>query len=137
MTEVECVRLLAARHLGRLATIVDHAPRVTPVNYRWIASAVEFCSQPGTKRDALSRSRVAFEIDEFDVVAHTGWSVQVVGWAAPCSLEGAGADAAAVPWCGLPDDPEWFRIHADLVTGRRIVRAPTSTEPERRPFDVT
>ena len=75
----ECLRLLAADEVGRLAVVVGHAPMIVPVNYRLDGDRVVFRSDPGTKVDYGLRSPVAFEIDGIDRAAHTGWSVVVTG----------------------------------------------------------
>ena len=80
LTRSECFELLAHEHLGRVAVVDDHGPVVIPVNFVLDRHMVVFRTDEGTKLDAASRgSRVAFEVDGMDAVAHTGWSVLVRG----------------------------------------------------------
>ena len=122
----ECLTLLERHHLGRIGVVADGQPLVLPVNYAMHESDVVFRTDPGTKLQAALESRVAFEIDGHDDMYHEGWSVLVVGHAE------AVADTARtrryeqlplMPWTGPKS--HWIRIHADAITGRRIVRAPS------------
>lgn len=78
----------------------------------------------GTKLDAaLHHAVVAFEVDDFDPLYHSGWSVMVTGVAEevtdPCELHGLfGAPLAR--WAP-PGQERLVAVAADLVTGRRIV----------------
>jgi len=63
-----------------VAVSVGALPAIFPVNYATLDGDVVFRSGPGTKLTAAARgSVVAFEVDEADRFAHTGWSVMVVG----------------------------------------------------------
>jgi nitroimidazol reductase NimA-like FMN-containing flavoprotein (pyridoxamine 5'-phosphate oxidase superfamily) len=77
----ECLDLLAANSVGRLA-VVDHGrPMVVPVNYRLSPDGIIVRTDVGTKLEAGSQHLVALEIDEIDSASHTGWSVLVSGHA--------------------------------------------------------
>ena len=124
----ECLRLLATRRLGRVAVGIEGwSPLIRPVNYRLDPSSqsVIFRSGRGTKLTSLLRAHaVTFEADEIDEAARTGWSVIVSGRAEEVvragdlvHLEALGLD----PW--VPGDlPHWFRVRAEMVSGRRIAR---------------
>ncbi len=116
----ECRRLLATHHLGRLAVLVDDAPRIFPVNYGLVDDGIVFCSGGGNKVEAARRGRVAFEIDDSDPLAHTGWSVVAVGSVRELDQRAVGRIPVA-PWCG-GDHEHWLRIDIDEISGRRIVR---------------
>ncbi|HUI49174.1 MAG TPA: pyridoxamine 5'-phosphate oxidase family protein, partial [Acidimicrobiia bacterium] len=58
----ECLRLLAANHVGRLAVVVKEQPVVVPVNYALMGRQIVFRSDTGTKLHASAGRRVAFEI---------------------------------------------------------------------------
>lgn len=118
-----CVRKLASRGIGRLAVVADDVPLVVPVNYAWVDGAVVFATDDGTKAQALSTGRAAFEIDEIDGWEHTGWSVLVVGHAA-ASPDVDPATAPVVPWCGATAGTIWMRLVPEQITGRRITRRP-------------
>src|SRR5687767_12164514 len=75
----ECLELLADDVIGRLAVVVGGAPLVFPVNYVLDGEAVVFRTASGTKLDLGARQPAAFEIDGFDRLVHSGWSVLVSG----------------------------------------------------------
>ena len=75
----ECLALLRADVVGRIAVLDGTSPRIFPVNYVLDGEAVVFRSADGTKVDDGPRAEVCFEIDGFDREARTGWSVVVVG----------------------------------------------------------
>jgi hypothetical protein len=72
----------------------------------------------------LREYKVAFEIDDFDTAARTGWSVLIQGSAHHVQSEAERASVAAAgvePWPG--GERELFlRIVPSRVTGRRIIR---------------
>jgi nitroimidazol reductase NimA-like FMN-containing flavoprotein (pyridoxamine 5'-phosphate oxidase superfamily) len=119
----ECLALLERHHIGRIGVVVDGQPLVLPVNYAMSGSDVVFRSDEGTKLHGALGGRVAFEIDGHDNVYHEGWSVLVVGRAEAVSDRARlrqYEQLPLVPWTG--PKARWVRIHADAVTGRRIVR---------------
>ena len=80
LDQVECRRLLAERHLGRLAIPDFGGPVIFPVNYVFDQDLVVFRTDPGSKLDAaIERESVAFEVDATDEATRTGWSVVVRG----------------------------------------------------------
>lgn len=125
----ECLRLLRTCRLGRVAVAVEGwSPLIRPVNYRFdpASQSVVFRSGRGTKLTGLLRAHaVAFEVDEIDEAACTGWSVIVSGPAEEVVRPGDLAHVEALgldPW--VPGDlPHWFRVRTEMVSGRRIARA--------------
>lgn len=120
----ECLRLLAAGHLGRVALCVGALPVIVPVHYALLGRDPVFRTDAGTKLLAASAGHVlCLEIDDADPVNHRGWSVLVTGQAEvlhrPEDLEAAEA-LPLRPWVGHGD--AFVRIEAALVSGRRIVR---------------
>ncbi len=80
LAEDECRRLLAERHLGRLAVPDFGGPVIFPVNYVLDQDAPVFRTDPGSKLDAATeRESVAFEVDAVEEATRTGWSVVVRG----------------------------------------------------------
>jgi nitroimidazol reductase NimA-like FMN-containing flavoprotein (pyridoxamine 5'-phosphate oxidase superfamily) len=119
----ECWRLLETRSVGRIGVVVDEQPEIIPVNYVVVDSAVLFRTEGGTKLHALETHRlVAFEADDFDARARTGWSVLVKGRAEeirdPAALRQLRA-MALEPWAA-GEHPHWIRIVPFEITGRRI-----------------
>jgi nitroimidazol reductase NimA-like FMN-containing flavoprotein (pyridoxamine 5'-phosphate oxidase superfamily) len=93
------------------------------VNYVVDGDRIVVRTNPGTKLDAALRNAVvAFEVDHYDPVAHTGWSVLVTGRATVIDDQ---TDIAAVKrlplraWGAVPAD-RFVAISMDLVNGRRI-----------------
>jgi CBS domain-containing protein len=79
LSEEECLELLRAHRIGRIA-LSDHGqPLIFPVNYAADDRAVVFRTAPGMKLTESPMTKVAFEIDEVDTAAGTAWSVLVQG----------------------------------------------------------
>lgn len=126
LDHAECLRLLAATSLGRLAVSVEGWPPVIrPVNYVFDESSqsIVFRSARGSKLTALLLStEAAFEIDGIEPEAKTGWSVIVIGAAEEITQA---AEIARLGQLGLRplapgDKPHWIRIRSTVVSGRRI-----------------
>ena len=125
LPEEECFELLGRHHVGRVAVTVGALPAVFPVNYTMLDGAIVFRTGDGTKlRAALNQTVVAFEIDDLDAFAHTGWSVMAIGVAS--QLEGdALARAKRLPlrpWADGERD-HYVRVVPEMVSGRRIIHA--------------
>jgi nitroimidazol reductase NimA-like FMN-containing flavoprotein (pyridoxamine 5'-phosphate oxidase superfamily) len=101
------------------------APLIRPVNYVFDPSSqsVVFRSARGSKLTGLMLSaQASFEIDDFDPADRSGWSVIVTGVAEEVTgpteldrLEQLGLSSVAPG-----PDPHWIRVHATVVSGRRI-----------------
>ena len=118
----ECEALLRTQRVGRVG-VCTHQPLVLPVVHALLDNDVVFRTAPGEKLIAAALNRtVAFEIDEYDVSARTGWSVIVVGTAeevvAPEELTRVRA-LELQPWAGEVRD-RFVRIRAEEVSGRRV-----------------
>jgi nitroimidazol reductase NimA-like FMN-containing flavoprotein (pyridoxamine 5'-phosphate oxidase superfamily) len=120
----ECLRLLGTATLGRIGVSSGALPTVLPVNFRFDGRRILFRTGVGTKLDAATQNAVvAFEVDEIDPLAHTGWSVVVRGVA--CELtdadELAGAQLRPLARWASGDDHRVVAIQPEIVSGRRIV----------------
>jgi len=129
----ECVRLLAADEIGRLAVNAGHAPTIVPVNYRMDGDAVVFRTDWGTKLEMGRRAPVSFEIDSFDREHRTGWSVVVSGRLEEVEVYDAETydrvhQLLIDPWAG-GEKAHWVRIVPGRITGRRIGPTPEVPEP--------
>jgi nitroimidazol reductase NimA-like FMN-containing flavoprotein (pyridoxamine 5'-phosphate oxidase superfamily) len=115
----ECLRLLRSQGIGRLAVATPGtSPLVVPVNYLVDGDEVVFRSGAGSKLRALRGAPVSFEVDEFDTLRRTGWSVLVRGSAYETThweIEHLPVE----PWAP-GDKAHWIRIVPDAVSGRRI-----------------
>ncbi len=130
----ECLRLLAARSFGRLAVgIGEGVPAIRPLRYAFDerSRSIVLRIGDGSMLHAVSHdAKAAFEIDEVDEQAKTGWSVIVTGVARlitdPAEIERF-EDSGAVDWA--PGEPtRLVAVRAQTVSGRRITSA-----AERRP----
>ncbi len=123
LAEDECMRLLRSAAIGRLALSVRALPVVLPVNFALASDGIVIRTGAGTKLDqACDHAVVAFEVDGFDPITQTGWSVLVQGTAsvlsAPAELHDADQLGLA-PW-GNPHADSFVKVGLDLVTGRRL-----------------
>ena len=124
LSREECLELLDAHHVGRVALLTGAAPVIVPVNYRltgargltWIALRTRFGG-------VIERSsEVAFEIDHVDDATRTGWSVLVRGTLHHLDPEGANFDAGfdSEPW--LTDRDAWMIIQPYSIEGRKLTQ---------------
>jgi hypothetical protein len=126
----DCVHLLTAYGLGRLAITVREQPIILPVNYAMDGDRVVFRTDRGTRLHGAIGRAVAFEIDGFDRLYHEGWSVVVIGVADEVTdpIEIARLSKLPLgPWAPGAK-AHWVRVHPGAITGRRLVRgggAPT------------
>ena len=120
----ECLQLLEAQPVGRVAFTLAGRPMVLPVNFVLDREEIVFRTGAGSKLATALRSIgvVAFEVDHFDPQSQTGWSVLVQG-----SMDGilditemARLDQLGLaPWLET-SRPHWVRITTERVTGRVI-----------------
>lgn len=129
LSEQESLRLAAGAAVGRIGFTGRYGPVVLPVNFKLIDGAVVFRTDNESALEEDLRTgitdaeyRVAFEIDEIDRTARTGWSVMIQGAAHYVEepKERAAAAAARIdPWVGGEKDV-YIRIRPTLVSGRRV-----------------
>jgi uncharacterized protein len=122
----ECASLLRTQRIGRVG-LSTPGPMVLPVQYAVLDGDVVFRTAPGEKLIAAVMGRtVAFEIDDFDGSAMTGWSVVVLGPAEEVTdrveLERM-RELDLHPWAGELRD-RFVRIRSEELSGRRIDPAP-------------
>ncbi|TYK45373.1 pyridoxamine 5'-phosphate oxidase family protein [Actinomadura decatromicini] len=128
LDRAECLRLVSAADVGRVAFDDGEGPTVVPVNHAVDGDAVIFRTSAAGR---LNRSlhtlvtggeiRAAFEVDQFDQATHEGWSVLVRGGAHPLTDDEIPHVAQVRPWPGGERDA-WFRLAAHEVSGRRLRR---------------
>jgi uncharacterized protein len=114
--------LLREAGVGRLAVVVDGHPDVFPVNHIVDNESVVFRSAAGTKLAGCAGHPVAFEVDGYDEVTASAWSVVVKGQAMQVNqlydvLEVI--ELPLFPWHSGPK-PHFIRIEAGTITGRRF-----------------
>ena len=136
LDEAECLRLISAGGIGRIAFTGRFGPTVLPVNYQLHQGTIVFRTAEDSPTDedlrtgiANAEYKVAFEIDDFSLAAREGWSVLVQGAlhhvdspAERASLRGAGVE----PWAGGPREL-FLRVIPSRISGRRISRKTTAS----------
>jgi nitroimidazol reductase NimA-like FMN-containing flavoprotein (pyridoxamine 5'-phosphate oxidase superfamily) len=124
MDRAECLRLLRAATVGRIAFIERGLPAIQPVNFTVDGNNVIIRTSGGGKlAAAVTGAMVAFETDEVDPATRSGWSVVVLGHASLVRdidelVALAGPDSH--PWVPGRSD-HVIRIKSERITGRRIV----------------
>jgi nitroimidazol reductase NimA-like FMN-containing flavoprotein (pyridoxamine 5'-phosphate oxidase superfamily) len=124
LSREECLELLAAAGIGRIAVSIGALPVILPVHIAMLDGDTFLRTGPGTKLDAaMANAVVALEADAFSAEDGSGWSVLVQGMAAevtdPATLE----RAAALPlpmWPGGDAGGRIVRIRSQAVSGRRL-----------------
>ena len=126
LTRADCFDLVSTRRIGRLAVMLRAgSPHVVPVNYLLDGETIVFRSGPGSKLTALRERLVSFQVDAFDDLHRTGWSVLIQGIAHDTETPPPGLDID--PWAPGERD-HWVRITAAVVGGRRITLPLWSTD---------
>jgi nitroimidazol reductase NimA-like FMN-containing flavoprotein (pyridoxamine 5'-phosphate oxidase superfamily) len=125
LDEEVCRQMLERCTFGRVAFGDAEGLTVLPVNCVFAQDAVLFRTSPGSALDRLGSGHVvAFEADQVDPIAESGWSVLVRGTATHVTDSdqlAAIAESAMHPWApGRRDD--WIAIHVERITGRIIRR---------------
>jgi nitroimidazol reductase NimA-like FMN-containing flavoprotein (pyridoxamine 5'-phosphate oxidase superfamily) len=128
LDEEQCLNLISAGGIGRIAYASRFGPAVLPVNYALRDGAVVFRTAAHGPLDEDLRTgianadyKVAFEIDSIDLATQQGWSVLIQGPAH--HVTGSDEDAARLvgieTWA--PGPRELFvRIVPSRITGRRV-----------------
>lgn len=132
LDETECLRLISAGGVGRIAYSGTFDLTVLPVNYKLYDGDIVFrtSQEGGTGEDlrtgiAAAEYRVAFEIDDIDETAREGWSVLIQG---PAHHVDSAEERAEVAQAGVEPWPagereHFIRIRPVRITGRRIRHA--------------
>jgi nitroimidazol reductase NimA-like FMN-containing flavoprotein (pyridoxamine 5'-phosphate oxidase superfamily) len=126
LDEDACRQMLTRCTFGRIAFDDPSAGvSILPVNCAVAEDAVLFRCQVGSALDRLGDGRaVAFEVDNVDLIAESGWSVLVRGTAhhATSTERIAGRpDTVVHAWAPGRRD-RWIEIRPQRVTGRIIRR---------------
>lgn len=126
LSQTECLRLLAAHQVGRIAVVVDGQPVILPVNYRTDDGTVVFRTDAGTKLRGAPMAQVAFEIDEIDESSHEGWSVLVegVGQDITDTVDARSEELRVLPvspWAP-GDKAYWIKVVPRALSGRSLRR---------------
>jgi nitroimidazol reductase NimA-like FMN-containing flavoprotein (pyridoxamine 5'-phosphate oxidase superfamily) len=122
LSEEECWELAATQPVGRIAWTAAAGPMVVPINFAVQDSRIVVHTSAYSElvREA-DDSVVAFEVDEYDPVTRSGWSVVFRGRARVAFH--------APPGDRLPDVDSWadesrrmtMTVDVHEVSGRRVV----------------
>jgi nitroimidazol reductase NimA-like FMN-containing flavoprotein (pyridoxamine 5'-phosphate oxidase superfamily) len=119
LREDECWDLLRTQTVGRVGWQGSDGLTIVPVNYVVDERAVVIRTAPYTElgREG-SIQEVAFEVDELDPIARSGWSVLVRG-RRRLDPEAYGTTPRPDVWVG---GSRWLvlRIEARTISGRRL-----------------
>jgi nitroimidazol reductase NimA-like FMN-containing flavoprotein (pyridoxamine 5'-phosphate oxidase superfamily) len=124
LEESECRSLLTTAPIGRLAFTEGALPAIQPVHFVVVDHQIIIPTRMGSKVAAASRGAVvAFEVDEFDADARTGWDVTVIG---PSRVVEHPDQVRALDRLGVrawapPDVPCYVAVQMSIVRGRRLV----------------
>jgi nitroimidazol reductase NimA-like FMN-containing flavoprotein (pyridoxamine 5'-phosphate oxidase superfamily) len=127
LTQSECEERLAQQSAGRVAWDAPDGPVVLPVSYQLHLGRVSFRTSPYGALSCLAEpTNVAFEVDEIDAAAGTGWSVLVRGRAQAVTssyeLSTLWGLEGVVPWA--TGSRNLFIAIEPRSTSGRMVRAP-------------
>jgi uncharacterized protein len=118
-----CVQLLGSVPVARIGFFADGEMVILPVNHVVDGQDVVFRTARGSKLSAAEgQNLVAFEADEYDEQAKSGWSVLVTGRAEVVYEEAEVqrlSRSGLHPWASAVEDPFWIRIRATSVSGRQ------------------
>ena len=122
LTRDECIDLLGRRTLGRVAFTERALPAIRPLNYALVGNQIVLQTDPHGLGARLDGQVVAFEVDEIDPVAETGWSVVVTGTARLLRSPSDLVRQASVPLVTFAGEGHDARvcIVPGQITGRRI-----------------
>lgn len=126
LSVVECRVHLAAVGVGRVGFVEEGGPVILPVNYTMDQNSVVFRTGVGSKLStAMMQRPVCFEIDDWNTLTHTGWSVLAKGVADEVldSDEIERLNRLPVqPWSRPDLRDHWVSIMIEELSGRRITQ---------------
>ncbi len=124
LSRQECLELLAAGSVARIAIVTPEGPHIVPVNYSLFDDTVvvrtSSYSLLGTHgRDAV----VALEIDDVASSSRSGWSVVCRGRCSvetnPRTIRAIREQAPEGPWAGGTRNL-YLRLRTDHLSGRAV-----------------
>jgi nitroimidazol reductase NimA-like FMN-containing flavoprotein (pyridoxamine 5'-phosphate oxidase superfamily) len=120
----ECLELVRAESVGRVALTARALPVVLPVNFALLDGDIVWRSAQGTKlNDASAGFVVAFEVDHYDPDHREGWSVMIQGLAHVVTDPDQLGRAKLLPlesWALEGAADRYVRLVPNIVTGVRI-----------------
>ncbi|MER7677311.1 MULTISPECIES: pyridoxamine 5'-phosphate oxidase family protein [unclassified Streptomyces] len=133
----ECLVLLVRAPVGRIVHTRHALPAVLPLTFSLDADSAVLLRTAADSdlARAVDGVVVAFEADEVDARAHSGWSVVVTGRATVVTdpvEHGRLSRTGPRSWAASPGDV-FIRIEPELVTGRELVAGRAAHGADIRP----
>lgn len=126
LSTTECRTLLSTVGVGRVGFVEAGGPVILPVNYTMDGPAVVFRTGGGSKLSmAMMQRPVCFEIDDWNTMTHTGWSVLAKGVADEVLDDDELTRLRRLPvqpWSRPDLRDHWVRIMIEELSGRRITQ---------------
>lgn len=130
ITLSECVRLLEAQEVARVAFNAGGAIQLLPINFAWDGEGIVFRCEPDSSLSGSIGTEVVLEVDGMDERNRSGWSVLARG--IPVSVEPDRTPELATrlrrlplyPWVG-GEKGQWLRLIPAPLTGRRVNYLPS------------
>jgi nitroimidazol reductase NimA-like FMN-containing flavoprotein (pyridoxamine 5'-phosphate oxidase superfamily) len=124
LTTDECVDLLRANVVGRVALSTPVGPRIILLNYAVHDDSIVFRTAPYSQLASYGNgSDLAFEVDHVDYETHQGWSVVAVGRGSrvddPEEIQEIRATGGPRPWVGGSRGLH-LRLRWRELSGRRL-----------------
>ena len=120
----DCLRRIASTPIGRIAFHDAGETVILPVNHVVDGGSIAFRAKwDSSLASAVNQTSVAFEVDDFDALEGTGWSVLVKGVASTVYDEETSEhfeDLLGDQWGDQPDGTFWTFIRPDEVSGREM-----------------
>lgn len=121
LTRPESLRLLGGAPFGRIVYTVRALPAIVPVRHLVDDGMVVVRTHVGAD---CAGSVVAYQADDIDSVAESGWSVMITGVARRVldADETAHYESVLAPFVDMPN-VEIIRIYPEIVSGYELVSA--------------
>jgi len=121
LTRPESLRLLGGAPFGRIVYTIRALPAIVPVRHLVDNGMIVVRTHVGAD---CAGAVVAFEADDIDPVAESGWSVTVTGVARRVvdAEETAHYESVLNPFADMPN-VEVIRIYPEIVAGYELVSA--------------
>ena len=124
LPRTECLSRLSGGSIGRVGWNTVDGPQILPVTYAFRDGLVIFRTAPyGVLSELRTVRPVAFEVDDFDVSTHSGWSVLVLGRSRaatnPDELVDLWSRGEPVPWA-TGSRNLFITIKPEQITGRAV-----------------
>jgi nitroimidazol reductase NimA-like FMN-containing flavoprotein (pyridoxamine 5'-phosphate oxidase superfamily) len=120
-----CYDRLRRAHVGRVGFVQDGEVLVLPVNLAVDGHSVVFRTGYGSKLSAAAMaSAMCVEVDDWDDLSHTGWSVVARGFADHVLDEASIARFESLPvrpWASPEQRGQWVRVTVEEISGREIL----------------